>query len=151
MSSHSASGFRIPLSTSPPTLFPPPSRAGEPPTHDADGAPVFVGSALAPEAAPRAVIPCKIVPNLGVAGGSTCAVRVPYGGEELGHAGRYDLLPITGDMEWVPASGGWTPDGRRPVEGGYEEDGRLLYHGLADIDGVRVPGKVGEHLVRIKG
>lgn len=31
--------------------------------------------------------------------------------------GRYDILPITDDMEWVPAGYGELPKGRRPVEG----------------------------------
>ena len=37
--------------------------------------------------------------------------------------------------------------GRRPVEGGYEEDGAKLYHAIAVVHGVRVPGKAGPHLV----
>lgn len=31
--------------------------------------------------------------------------------------GRYDILPVTSDMEWVPAGYGELPKGRRPVEG----------------------------------
>lgn len=61
--------------------------------------------------------------------------------------GRYDLLPITLDMEWVRTSGKQIPPGRRPVEGGYEENGGKLYHALGNINGVKVPGKCGEHLV----
>jgi hypothetical protein len=49
-------------------------------------------------------------------------------------------------MEWVHTSHGRVPSGRRPVEGGYEESGQKLYHGLAVVNGVRVPGKAGEHL-----
>ncbi|KAI0766744.1 hypothetical protein BC629DRAFT_1537455 [Irpex lacteus] len=49
-------------------------------------------------------------------------------------------------MEWVPAEGGRLPVGHRPVEGGYEENGAKLYHALAVVQGVKVPGKVGEHL-----
>lgn len=75
--------------------------------------------------------------------------RVPYGGGEHEHQGRYDLLPFAPDMmEWVRASKGHIPNGRRPVEGGYEENGAKLYHALAVVDGVCVPGKTGEHLVR---
>jgi hypothetical protein len=50
-------------------------------------------------------------------------------------------------MEFVQASRGRVPQGRRPIEGGYEENGAKLYHALAVVDGVRVPGKTGEHLV----
>lgn len=50
-------------------------------------------------------------------------------------------------MEWAYASDGRLPPGRRPVEAGFEYDGRPLYHAAALIDGKRVPGKVGTHLV----
>lgn len=53
-------------------------------------------------------------------------------------------------MEWVRTEGGRVPKGRRPVEGGYEEHGgvgRKLYHAVARVGGVMVPGKTGEHLV----
>ena len=43
---------------------------------------------------------------------------------------------------------GRIPQGRRPVEGGYESNGVKLLHALGNIDGVSVPGKTGEHLVR---
>ncbi|KAI0260534.1 hypothetical protein BC834DRAFT_900301 [Gloeopeniophorella convolvens] len=49
-------------------------------------------------------------------------------------------------MEWVRTARGRVPPGRRPVEGGYESSGARLYHALAVVDGVRVPGKTGEHL-----
>ena len=49
-------------------------------------------------------------------------------------------------MELIPASGVIIPPGRRPVEGGYEK-GFKLYHAVGQINGVRVPGKCGEHLV----
>lgn len=49
-------------------------------------------------------------------------------------------------MEWIHASQGQLPEGRRPVEAGFEDDGRLLYHAAALIDGKRVPGKIGTHL-----
>lgn len=132
------SGFRIPLTSDAP--FPPPQQAGQPPSYDLDGVtPTFFGSALFP----NSVHPCKIVPSMG----SPC--RVPYGGTEWEHNGRYDLLPYRPDtMELVPASEGKIPYGRRPVEGGYEDDGAKLYHALAVVNGVRVPGKTGEHLVR---
>jgi len=71
---------------------------------------------------------------------------VPFGGSEKIHQGRYDILPITPAMEWVPAKDGRIPKGVRPVEGGYESDGKFLYHAYATINGCKVPGKVGAHL-----
>jgi len=72
---------------------------------------------------------------------------VAYGGNERPHYGRYDLLPFTPDtMELVRTSHGHIPPGRRPVEGGYEEHGARLYHAVAEVNGVRAPGKTGEHL-----
>lgn len=68
-------------------------------------------------------------------------------------------------MEFVRTSRGQIPPGRRPVEGGYEENGwhavvtkpakpnsskyftgSKLYHGIATVNGVQVPGKTGLHL-----
>ena len=49
-------------------------------------------------------------------------------------------------MEFVRTSRGLIPQGRRPVEGGYEENGAKLYHAVAMVNGVRVPGKTGAHL-----
>ena len=118
--------------------FPNQAQLLSPPCNDSDGSPVYVGSALFP----TSVHPCKIVPRF-----RDTACRVPYGGQEVEHRGRYDLLPITADMEWVKTSGGKVPYGRRAVEGGYEEDGKKLYHAMILIEGVRVPGKAGEHLV----
>ncbi|KAF4613880.1 hypothetical protein D9613_007536 [Agrocybe pediades] len=130
------SGYRIPLTTDAP--FPGPEITLPPPFYDADGtSPVFIGSALME----GSVHPCKIGPHL-----RPFAV-VPYGGSEFGHHGRYDLLPFRHEqMEWVHTSHGRFPEGRRPVEGGYEEDGNKLYHAVAVINGVKVPGKTGEHL-----
>ena len=135
------SGYRIPLD--PNSQFPSPDLLGRPPTTDFNGStgPVFIGSAIFPDS----VQPCKIVPSL------QPSCRVPYGGSEVAHHGRYDLLPITQDMEWVPAKNGQTPPGRRPVEGGYESNASKLYHALGSIQGVHVPGKAGEHLVSRSG
>ncbi|OJT07461.1 hypothetical protein TRAPUB_1704, partial [Trametes pubescens] len=129
------SGFRVPLGDAAPF---PTQQAGQPVAFDADGrTPVFVGSALLG----NAVHPCKIVPSL------TPPARVAYGGRELEHRGRYDLLPFDPNtMEWVPTANGHIPAGRRPVEGGYEESGGKLFHALAPVNGVRVPGKTGTHL-----
>ena len=108
------------------------------PFADRDGSPVFFGSAFLG----RSIHPCKVAPRL-----PPCC-RVPFGGSEVAHHGRYDLLPFTPDtMELVTAAYGQLPPGRRPVEGGYEENGARLYHAVAVVDGVRVPGKTGEHLV----
>lgn len=133
------SGFRIPLNTD--AALPPPQQLGQPVSFDADGrSPVFLGSAIFP----NSVHPCKICPHL------SPPCRVPYGGGEHEHHGRYDLLPFDQNtMEWVHTAQGRVTPGRRPVEGGYEQGGGKLYHALAVIDGVRVPGKAGEHLVRI--
>ncbi|KAI0309916.1 hypothetical protein OF83DRAFT_1166752 [Amylostereum chailletii] len=130
------SGYRVPLTTAAP--FPTTAQTRDAPFRDADGSPVFLGSAIFP----NAVHPCKIAPRL------QPPCRVPYGGTEHGHEGRYDLLPFVPEtMEWVRTGGGRVPKGRRPVEGGYEDHGAKLYHAVAEIGGVRVPGKTGEHLV----
>jgi len=137
--SHNAappSGYRVPLITT--SQFPDAVVAGQPPCYDGDGVtPIFIGSALFG----NSVHPCKIGPHL------QPFVSVAYGGVEYAHHGRFDLLPfVPQTMEWVRSSFGQIPPGRRPIEGGYEEDGAKLYHGLALVNGVRVPGKTGEHL-----
>ena len=130
------SGYRIPLD--PNSQLPAPDRLGPPPAIDSDGStPVFIGSAIFP----GSVHPCRIVPSLN----PPC--RVLFGGSEVEHHGRYDLLPVTQHMEWVPTKNGAIPPGRRPVEGGYESNGSKLYHALGFIRGVHAPGKAGEHLV----
>lgn len=131
-------GNRYALSTTDPF----PSIESLPPTrfHDLAGPHqvVYVGSALFE----RSVQPCKIAPHL------SPPACVPYGGEERGHTGRYDLLPIDDNlMEWVDTSHGRIPSGRRPIEGGYEEDGERLFHALASVNGIWIPGKTGLHLV----
>ena len=68
----------------------------------------------------------------------------------------YDTAVLSSDMrENVDASdtvcgtgAGRVPPGKRPVEGGYEEGGEALFHAMAVVDGVNVPGKTGVHLVR---
>jgi Protein of unknown function (DUF3421) len=134
------SGYRIPLST-PGIAFPGVDRTRAAPFMDKDGhSPVFIGSALMQ----YSVHPCKIAPHLPRP--SPC--RVPYGGQEYAHLGRYDLLPFVPEqMEFVPTSHGRIPPLRRPIKGGFENTGAELYHALAVIDGVKVPGKTGTHLV----
>ena len=125
-----ASGFRIPL--------PAADLIGSPVCYDVDGkSPVYVGSAIFESS----VHPCKIAFSV------YPPCRVAYGSAEVWHYGKYELLPITSGMEWVPTKNGEIPHGRRPVEGGYESDGLKLYHALGKIDDVDVPGKAGEHLV----
>ncbi|GJE88738.1 hypothetical protein PsYK624_048210 [Phanerochaete sordida] len=130
------SGFRLPLTGGAP--FPGAEQTGPPVAYDMDGrSPIFLGSAILP----NSVHPCKIAPAL------SPHCRVPYGGTETEHHDRYDLLPFDPlAMEWVPTSQGRVPPGRRPVEGGYEDHGGKLYHALAQVSGVEVPGKTGEHL-----
>lgn len=129
------SGFRVPLIAT--GAFPDPQTLGQPPCYDADGSPIYIGSALMG----NSVHPCKIGKHL------KPYVAVPYGGAEHPHHGRYDLLPyLPNQMEFVPTSNGKIPYGRRPIEGGYEDHGAKLYHAVALIKGIRVPGKTGEHL-----
>ena len=103
-----ASGYRIPLTAS--ATLPPPDQMGPAPCVDLDGrSPVYIGSALFD----KSVHPCKIGPHLK----PPCSVA--YGGGEIAHHGRYDLLPFDPNtMEFVPTSDGKIPSGRRPVEGG---------------------------------
>ena len=134
------SGYRIALDVA--SSFPSPSHTKEPPCHDTGGTahPIFLGSAIFN----NSVHPCKIGSRL------VPPCRVPYGGSEVEHHGRYDLLPFDPEtMAWVPTSLGRIPAHRRPVQGGYEENGAMLYHAMATVRDVRVPGKTGEHLVRI--
>ncbi|KAI6038821.1 hypothetical protein EDC04DRAFT_1887402 [Pisolithus marmoratus] len=130
------SGYRIALDAS--TPFPTSPKIMAPPCFDADNmSPVYVGSAIFE----NSVHPCKIAPRL------TPACRVPYGGVELEHYGRYDLLPFDPDtMVWVATSRGRIPYDFTPIQGGYEENGTPLYHAIGIIDGITVPGKTGTHL-----
>ena len=129
------SGFRISLAAT--DAFPDLQTLGQPPCYDGDGSPIYIGSALMN----NSVHPCKIGRHL------RPYVSVPYGGGEYHHHGRYDLLPyLPAQMEFVPAENGRIPYGRRPIAGGYEEQGAKLYHAVALINGLRVPGKTGEHL-----
>lgn len=133
----SPAGQRIALTTQVTFPF---EVAGPAPAQDMDGSAVYVGSARLE----KSVHPCKIVPRL-----APTPCRVPYGGAEYEHHGDYDLLPIdTALMEWVPTSQGRLPVGRRLVVGGQEEHGAMLYHAMATVNGVAVPGKTAEHLVR---
>ncbi|KAG6820941.1 hypothetical protein H0H93_009177 [Arthromyces matolae] len=130
------SGYRVPLTTTSP--FPDAAVAGPVVTYDHSGYPLFVGSALFD----NSVQPCKIGSHL------QPFAFVAFGGAERPHHGRFDLLPFNPQtMEWVRTSYGQVPPGRRPIEGGYEDHGAKLYHGLALVNGVKVPGKAGQHLL----
>ena len=135
------SGYRVPLGR-PGEPFPGLDQTREAPFTDADGkSPVFIGSAIMEGG--EGVHPCKIAPGL------PTPCRVPFGGGEREHRGRYDLLPFVPEMmEFVLTSHGQVPPGRRPVKGGFEKSGHELYHAVALINGVKVPGKTGAHLVR---
>lgn len=125
-------------------------RAGHAPFADLDNSPIYLGSAIFTKddgVTQKSVHPCKIgmylqlrFPSLPFIRGagphlypSPCSVA--YGGREVSHHGRYDLLckgrPESGidayssvsvfdphTMEWVPTSHGHIPQGRTPVEGG---------------------------------
>jgi len=126
-----ASGQRIPASTTEP--FPSQAAGPAPPFVDSTGQPVYVGSALVD---PANVQPCRVTPS---------AVYIAEHGAEVTHTGRYDLLPLTDAMEWLPASGGAPPAGKRLVEGGIES-GLPLHHACARVDSVLLPGKAGPTL-----
>ena len=137
-----AAGDRLALTTT--EVFPM-AQAGPHPCIDADGSPVFIGSAIFSSngGTPDSVHPCKIAPHL------SPVCRVPYGGGEHGHHGRYDLLPFVPQlMEWVSTSRGQIPPNRRPVDGGVENNGAKLFHAMAKVGNIWVPGKTGIHLVR---
>jgi hypothetical protein len=132
------SGHRVPLGR-PGQPFPGLDQTREAPFKDVDGkSSVFLGSAILEGG--HGVHPCKIVPSL------LMPCRVPFGGGERHHSGRYDLLPFVPElMEFVPTSNGQIPPGRRPVKGGFDRNGQDLYH-AATTNGLRVPGKTGTHL-----
>ncbi|GAA5863797.1 hypothetical protein JCM8547_006068 [Rhodosporidiobolus lusitaniae] len=128
-------GLRVPCSSQQP---PSQELLGPAPLSDKGGTPVWVCSAIIVSAnGQQSVHPAKFAHG---------KCMYSYGGAEKHHQGRFDILPLTSAMEWVPAKYGEVPKGRRPVEGGFEGAGHL-YHALAEIEeGVRVPGKTGGHL-----
>ncbi|KAI4520695.1 hypothetical protein K525DRAFT_248388 [Schizophyllum commune Loenen D] len=146
------SGYRIPISST--RAFPAKPEGvrielGAPVCYDLDGSPVYIGSALLKDS----VQPCKIMAQMQTILLIDILIlryaSVPYGGTELLHTGRYELLPfLPMQMEWVKTSNGRVPEGKKAVDGGYESSGHKLYHALGMINGVRVPGKTGEHLRR---
>ncbi|KAI5892647.1 uncharacterized protein SCHCODRAFT_02626726 [Schizophyllum commune H4-8] len=149
-----------------------PPQLGTPVCFDLDGSPVYIGSALLKDS----VQPCKILAQMQMlhvpAPSPDIPVplahapippptdqillidililryaSVPYGGTELLHTGRYELLSfLPMQMEWVKTSNGRVPEGKKAVDGGYEPSGHKLYHALGTVNDVRVPGKTGQHL-----
>lgn len=81
-------------------------------------------------------VPCAII--------SSGACWILHGGQQLPYEGEYQLLLYKGDVEWVAASLGMTPEGRTALRGGVEEDGTPWYH--AKNSG-GWPAKTGTHLV----
>lgn len=139
------SGQRIHLNSSQDSFknisFPGPEIAHLPPCIDVDGSPVYLASAVDFKGG---VHPCKVAPHLAPA-----LVRVPFNGEEVSHYGEYELLPFVPEvMEYVPSSMGRVPEGRNAILGGYEGENKL-YHALATIEGVQVPGKAGPQFVSV--
>lgn len=133
-----SSGHRIALDANS-MSFPGQPEAGIPPCYEADGTPVYLGSALFE----RSVFPCKIE----VRQRSPPKPFVSYCGDEHPHRGRYDVLPYDPvQMEFVLTSDGRIPQGKRPIDGGYDESGDRLYHAVGIVDGLRLPGKTGVHL-----
>ena len=115
------------------------TQAGIAPVCDLDGSPVFLGLAEFRDG----LHPCKIR----VEPQGRPVPFVSYGGKEYEHRGTTFLLPFDpATMLSVRASHGQLPRGSRPVEGGYERiDAQKLYHALAVVNGVSVPGKAGEN------
>ncbi|KAJ7035010.1 hypothetical protein C8F04DRAFT_1259369 [Mycena alexandri] len=141
-----SSGFRIALNSAVPISKHDIERAGHAPFADLDRSPIYLGSAIFMKddgVTQKSVQPCKIGPHLYP---SPCSVA--FGGREVSHHGRYDLLLFDhATMEWVPTSHGRIPEGRTPVEGGYEENVHdKLYHAAARINNLLIPGKTGHHL-----
>ncbi|KAH7102992.1 hypothetical protein BKA62DRAFT_698263 [Auriculariales sp. MPI-PUGE-AT-0066] len=116
--------------------FPSLGLTGPPPTSCREY-PVFIG--LAPYMG--GLVPCKVV-------NSTCA-KIGHTYKEYQIDGPFFVVPLNPlMMEWVHTSHGKIPHGRRPVEAGFEHTGEALYHAVGLVDGVRVPGKAGEHLIK---
>ncbi|KAJ7158787.1 hypothetical protein C8R46DRAFT_400812 [Mycena filopes] len=141
-----SSGFRIALNSAVSITKHDLERAGPAPFADLDSSAIYIGSAIFMRddgVTQKSVQPCKIGPHLYP---SPCSVA--YGGREVSHHGRYDLLLFDhATMEWVPTSHGRIPEGRTPVEGGYEENIHdKLYHAQARINNLPIPGKTGPHL-----
>ncbi|KAH7092840.1 hypothetical protein BKA62DRAFT_625861, partial [Auriculariales sp. MPI-PUGE-AT-0066] len=119
--------------------FPSLDITGPAPCYDQER-PVFVG--VAPFKG--GLVPCKIIPDF-----MPNPVRLSHDGQEwtINKNEPFFVLPLDAStMEWVHTIDGKIPGGRRPVQGGFEANGEPLYHAVALIDGVRVPGKTGEHL-----
>ncbi|KAK0502583.1 hypothetical protein EDD18DRAFT_1065412 [Armillaria luteobubalina] len=134
------SGFRLPFHGPSHSDLPPLSLVGEPISNSPEYFICF-GSAICD----KSVHPVKIEYNKRHLP-SPCTVVLDS--TVICHKGRYDLLQFHPDtMEFVRASEGRIPAGRRPVKGGYEEDGTPLYHGIATHhNGHKIPGETSPRL-----
>ncbi|KAJ7618725.1 hypothetical protein FB45DRAFT_170772 [Roridomyces roridus] len=160
-----ASGIRVSFNTGAPPSPYDLERAGRAPFVDHDHSHIYVGSAVfmhpssSTSSSPassedeeeldgaahdkniESVHPCRVAPHLN----PPCLV--PFGGGVIEHFGRYDVLVVDGGkMVWVQSSYGRIPKGYTPVDGGYEITGQKLYHAVANVGGIFVPGKTGPHL-----
>ncbi|KAH8929579.1 hypothetical protein BT69DRAFT_1256096 [Atractiella rhizophila] len=97
---------------------------------------------------------CSAITNFGVhpakAGSHLVGgANLGWEGVEHGHKGPYDVLFFDeAKMCWIEANGGKPPTGweDRIVDGGYDEKGRRFWHALAEIQGLKIPGKAAIHL-----
>ncbi len=95
--------------------------------------PIYIGSTIFK----RSVLPCKIGPH------SPVPCSVPFCGWEIVHMRCYNLLPFNPNtMDFVLTSQGHFPAGRKLVKGGHDQDGTPLYHGVAMLNGIRIPGTI---------
>ncbi|KIJ64772.1 hypothetical protein HYDPIDRAFT_51951, partial [Hydnomerulius pinastri MD-312] len=113
------------------------SRYGLPPCFDAEGNPVFFGSACVN----KSIQPCKVTLK-----NNNLICSIPHGLVEYVQKGPFTVLPFADNMILVPTSGGRIPPGCRPVVGGADEKGRPLHHAIACVRQERIPGRTSQHL-----
>lgn len=142
-----ASPFPVTIAVLPFSDFPSAHVALQPASIDLDGTPLYFGRAHLPNGS---ICPCKIRANPGHSG---VACLVPFAGREKQHTGPFELLPFDHErMELVKVTGADVEFGNggrwlKPVAGGKESDGTPLWHAIADMNGVKTPGKAARHLV----
>ena len=142
--------------------FPHPSIALEPISVSPNGYSLYFGLAHLPNGS---LTPCSIRikrhesgEEPGSGGDVDLTVCVPFAGSEKVHEGECYLVPFDRDlMELVKVQGGNTEyavksGGERArklahVEGGKEDDGTPLHFAVGTVNGLRMPGKAGKHLV----
>ncbi|KAH9952426.1 hypothetical protein BC827DRAFT_1255302 [Russula dissimulans] len=59
---------------------------------------------------------------------------------------QHSVYPCKIALKKIIGSATCHPPGRYPVKGGFESDGKELYHAVAFIEGIEVPGRTGLHL-----